>query len=100
MLTTDPLLFTCELHEVAYLQVVLPTGDREFVSLGDTAADVVLPTGFTPVSLDIAELDFHRRNISLTLSIANASLLDGGEIICREWRNFKVVYSGWLSYCK
>ena len=94
MLTTAPLLFTSELHEVAYLQVVLPTGDRDFVSHGDTDADVVLPTGFTAVSLDIVELDFYRRNISLTLSIANTSLLDGGEIICREWRNFKVVIAG------
>ena len=59
-----------------------------------TDADVVLPTGFTAVSLDIVELDFYRRNISLTLSIANTSLLDGGEIICREWRNFKVVIAG------
>ena len=79
---TDPLLFTCELYEAVLLRVILPSGDQEIISLGDTAPDVVLPSGFTAVSLDITEIDNSRRNFNLTLSIANASLLNGGEITC------------------
>ena len=81
---TDPLLFTCELYEVILLQVMLPSGVQESMSVGDTAADVALSVGFTAVSLNITEIDDLKRNISLTLSIANASLLTGGEIRCGD----------------
>ena len=63
---------------------MLPTGDQEITSIGDTADDISLPTGFTAVSLDITEIDNFKRNFSLTISIANALLLGGGEIICDD----------------
>ena len=97
---TDPLLFACELHEVVLLQVVLPTGDVEYISIGDTAADVALPAGFTAVSLDILQLNSSTRNIFLTLSIANASLLDGGEIRCYDSTRKKAVMAGCRIDCK
>ena len=81
---SDPLLFTCEVNGVILLRVMLPTGDQEIVSLGDTRADVDLPTGFTAVSLNITEIDVSTRNFNLTLSIDSASLLGGGEIICDD----------------
>ena len=80
---TDPLLFTCELNGVFLLRVKLPTGDQEVTSVGDTATDVVLPTGFTAKVLNI-RVDEMKRNFFLTLSIANASLLNGGEMICDD----------------
>ena len=80
--STDPLLFTCELKDVRLLRVILPTGDQEIISLGDSAADVMLPGGIQAVFLNISQIDDTIRNISLTLSIANASLLSGGEITC------------------
>ena len=80
--STDPLLFTCELKEVRLLRVILPTGDQEIISLGDSAADVALPGGFQAVFLNVSPIDDAIRNIFLTLSIANASLLRGGEITC------------------
>ena len=58
---------------------MLPTGDQEIISVGDTAADVALPVGFDAVSLDI-ESDEYTRNFTLTLSIDSAYLLNGGEI--------------------
>ena len=79
---TDPLRFTCQLKEVALLRVVLPTGHHESVSIGDTAADVKLPFGFTAEDLDIDDGENSVRNISLTLSVVNASLLACGEIKC------------------
>ena len=81
---TDPLLFTCEVNGVVLLRVLLPTGDQETVSVGDTAADIALPTGFTAVSLNITKIDESRRNINVIISIANASLLGGGEITCDD----------------
>ena len=81
---TDPLLFTCEVNGVILLRVFLPTGDQEIASLGDTAADIDLPTGFTAVSLNITEIDESTRNFNLIISIANASLLEGGEIVCDD----------------
>ena len=81
---TDPLLFYCELHEVFALKVVLPTGDVDVVSLGDTHTGIALPAGFTAVSLDITEHNIYTRNIALTLSLVNASLLKGGEIRCDD----------------
>ena len=81
---SDPLLFTCEVNGVTLLRVMLPTGDQEIISVGDTAADVVLPTGFTAKSLDITVINDSTRNFNLTLSIDSASLLGGGEIICDD----------------
>ena len=81
---TDPLLFTCEVNGVVLLRLVLPTGDQEITSVGDTAADLSLPTGFTAVSLNITEIDDSQRNFHLTISIANAFLLGGGEITCDD----------------
>jgi hypothetical protein len=80
--STDPLLFTCEVYGVTCIQFVLPTGYQTYISFGDTAADIILPDGFIAVSLAIAEIDNYTRNFTVTLSIANASLLDGGEIGC------------------
>ena len=62
----DPLVFTCEVYDVFVLQVILPTGLHETVSLGDTASDVALPAGFTADSLVIREIDDFGRNITLT----------------------------------
>ena len=81
---TDPLLFTCEVYDATCIQLVLPTGHQTYISFGDTAAVIILPDGFIPVSLAIAEIDNYTRNFTLTLSIANASLLDGGEIGCTD----------------
>ena len=84
----DPLVFTCELNDVALLQLTLPTGYNEFVSVGDTADDVSLPAGFTAHSLVVGELDeAAARNIVLILSILNATLLNGGEIKCDDTAN-------------
>ena len=81
---SDRLLFTCEVYGVVLLRVVLPTGDQEVISVGDTAADVDLPTGFTVESLNITEIDDSTRNFNLTLSIDSTSLLGGGGIICDD----------------
>ena len=81
---TDPILFNCELYEAFLLRVVLPSGDQEIISVGDTVDDVFLPPGFTAVSLDITEIDNFRKNFNLTLSVASASLLGGGEITCDD----------------
>ena len=92
---TDPLLFTCELNGVILLRVVLPTGDYEHISLGDTAADVhLLPAGFSAESLHITKINDDIKNISLTLSIANASLLNCSEIICDDTTQTNVVMAG------
>ena len=91
---TDPLLFTCELYGAVLLRVILPSGDQEIVSIGDSAADVEMPHGFTAVSLDIIEIDNSLRNFSLSLSIANASLLDGGEITCDDTTQKKTAKAG------
>ena len=79
--STDPLFFTCELIHVFGLRIKLPNVPQELISVGDTSDNVVLPAGFTVVSLHIVETEYIR-NISLTLSIANASLLNDGVIIC------------------
>ena len=83
--STDPLLFTCEVYDVTCIQLDLPNGHQtHYISFGDTAADIILPDGFMAVSLAIVEIDNYTRNFTLTLSIANASLLDGGEIGCTD----------------
>ena len=81
--STDPLLFTCELNHVSLLRVKFPDGYHEAVGIGDTERSVVLPAGFSAVSLNISK-NRYRSNISLKLLIANASLLDGGEITCDD----------------
>ena len=63
---------------------MFPNGQIETVSVNDKSLTRRLPAGFSEVSLSINisvinELD---RNFSLTLSIVNASLLDGREIVC------------------
>ena len=91
---TDPLHFTCQLYEAVLLRVILPSGDQEIISVGDTATDVILPPGFTAVSLDITEIDNSRRNFNLTLSIAKASLLNGSEITCDNTTDRKSAKAG------
>ena len=48
---------------------------------------VILPAGFTAESLVITKVNNHTRNITLTLSIVNASLLNGGQITCDNTYN-------------
>ena len=91
---TDPLFFTCKLNEIAVLQVVFPTGEAEFISLGDTAVHVAFPAGVTAVVLNITETSADRRNIALTLYITNASILDCGEIRCDDTTGKSVVMAG------
>ena len=80
----DPLLFTYQLYGAILLRAVLPSGGQEIISIGDTVADVVLPSGFDAVSLTITETDNFRKNFDLTLSISTPSLLEGGEITCDD----------------
>ena len=83
--STDPLLFTCELKNVPFLKFLLPNGDQDSISVNSTTEQIhSLSPGFTAVSLNVSEIDKLTRNISLTLSIANASLLNGREIICTD----------------
>ena len=81
---SDPLTFTCEINEIPILQVVLPNGEVEFVSPGisQDKLNEELPDGFTAEDLVITPIDNASRNYVLTLSIASASLLDGGVITC------------------
>ena len=81
---SDPVQFTCKLNEAVLLRVMLPTGDQETISIGDTAADIALTPGFTAVSLNITEIDNILRNFRLVLLIDHAYLLEGGEIICDD----------------
>ena len=91
---SEPLQFTCKVYGVVLLRVVLPTGEQEIISLGDTAADIALPTGFTAVSLVIIEIDESTRNFNLTLSIDSASRLEGGNITCDDTTPKKVAKAG------
>ena len=86
MCLTDPLLFTCELNEVFLLQVVFPSGDQEVASIEDTAQDIALHyvPGVTVKSFNVTVIDDNKRNFFLTLSIMNASLLDGDKITCDD----------------
>ena len=63
---------------------MFPNGHHEHLSLGDVSTSIETPVGFKVESLDIREIDNNTRNISLTLSIANASLLDGREMKCDD----------------
>ena len=86
--STDPLFLTCKLNNIAGLRVIFPNGVQEIISIGDNVSNpesVVLPDGFIAVSLNIMSVkDVIKRNVSLTLSIANASRLNGQEIICDD----------------
>ena len=85
--STNPLLFTCELSNIFSLQVMLPNGVHEHLSLGDDSdihSSVTLPAGFKPVSLKITEMENFTRHFSLTFSIAHASLLNGKQIKCDD----------------
>ena len=87
MNSTDPLSFTCELSNVIGLQVLLPNGVHEHTAIGDDSdihKFVILGAGFKPVSLNITAMEDFTRHYSLTISIANASLLDGREIECND----------------
>ena len=100
MCPTDSLLFTCELSEVALLRVVLPTGDQEVMSIGETISYIALPAGFNAVSLNIKEIDEITRTFSLKISIVNASLLGGGEMRCDDTTLFNTAVSGCQLYGK
>ena len=76
--STDPLLFTCNLTNVVALRVTFPNGERT------VGSDPKIPVGFKAVSFNVFKIDESTRNISLILSIANASLLDGRGIICDD----------------
>ena len=93
---SDPLTYTCEINGVAVLQVVLPNGDREIISLGNTQEDLNedLPDGFSALTLIITEVDGSARDFLLTLSIAEASLLAGGEIRCDDTTDNNVAMDG------
>ena len=93
---TDPLLFTCKLNNVIGLRVILPNGVQEIISLGDSGPEsVALPDGFIAVSLNIMSVKNKTEiNVSLTLSITNASFLDGGEIICDDTTSKNEVIAG------
>ena len=84
--STDPLLFTCELKEVFFIGIVLPSGKQEFASYLDTPQDISLPTGFTAVSFVVRVVNesMNQWNFSLTMLIEKAYLLDGGEIRCDD----------------
>ena len=93
---TDPLLFTCELHYVLALRVMLPNDYVETVSVNDTSLTRGLPAGFREVSLSMntSVINELERNFFLTLSIANASLLDGGEIVCDDTTPMNSITAG------
>ena len=85
----DPLLFTCELNKTFLLRVVLPNGVQEVTAIGDNAEDIALDNvpGVIVKSFNVTAINGDMRNFSLTLSIINASLLDGGEIMCDDTTN-------------
>ena len=80
----DSLIFTCEVNDAFVMRVLLPSGYQEYASPGDRANDIALPAGFTADSLVLTPTDNFKNNITLTLSIENASLLNGGQITCDD----------------
>ena len=80
---SDPLLFICKIYGAFLLRVKL-AGDQEIISFGDEVDDIILPTGFTAVSIDITEIDQFTKNFTLTISIDRASRLEGGNITCDD----------------
>ena len=78
-----PLVFTCEVNSFL-MRILLPSGDQEVTSIGDTASDIYVSAGFTVDAFSVTPVDSSTSNVSLTLSIENASLLNGDEIICDD----------------
>ena len=81
---SDPLLFICKIYGAFLLRVQLQNNEQEIVSFGDEVGDIILPTGFTAVYLEITEIDRFTRNFTLTISIDRASRLEGGNITCDD----------------
>jgi hypothetical protein len=79
---------------VVVLRVVFPNGYYKHFSVYDTIAGTVLPNGFNAVSLNITEIDESTRNFFLTLSIVNASFLEGGKIKCDDTTPRNVAEAG------
>ena len=80
----DPLVFTCEVNSFL-MRILLPHGDQEVASIGDTESDILFPSaGFTVDTFNVIPVDTFTRNYTLTLSIENASLLNGGQITCDD----------------
>ena len=76
---------------------MLPNGHQEPIAPGDTTESVALPDGFSAVSLSILSgtgSDGYTRHYTLKLSITNASLLDGGKIICDNTSSRVMVTAG------
>ena len=93
---SDSLLFTCEINEAFLLRVVFPTGQQEIITIGDTADDVVLPPGYTAVSLNITDHHDLKSNFKLTLLIDRASRLESGEITCDDTTERNAAKAGCL----
>ena len=91
---SDPLTFTCEINGALSLRVELPNSHDDTVTLKNGPEDVDLPDGFTAVTLSIIEITDSSRNFTLTLSIAEASLLAGGEIRCDDTTPNNVAMAG------
>ena len=72
---------------------MFPDDEQAIVSVGSDLDDVVLPDGFTAEDLVIREVS-GGRDFVLTLSIANASLLNGGEIRCDDTFDTNVAMAG------
>ena len=91
---SDPLLFICKIYGASFLRVQLPNNKQEIVYLGQKVDDIILPTGFEAVSIDITEIDQSTRNFSLTISIDRASRLECGNITCDDTTSNKKATAG------
>ena len=80
----DPLVFSCEINDAPLLQVTLPSGRRWQITVGVEAHDLRLPAGFSVDCLVVTPINGSKRNITITLSIEKAFLLDGGQITCDD----------------
>ena len=87
----DPLLFTCEVNETQILRVTLPDSTIQTLSPG---VEFMPVDGITLVSLNTSVVVDVTRNYNLTLSIANASVLAGGEIRCDNTGDVIVATAG------
>ena len=81
---------------IAGLRVILPNGAQEVLSQGDNdkgpESVTLVSDGFIAVSVNI--MSVMDKIVSLTISITNASLLDGGEIICDDTTPWNKVMAG------
>ena len=91
---SDTLFFTCEIYEIVVLRVMLPTGDQEIISLGNTFNNIELSDGFEAVDLTITKVNEYSRNFSLLLRIDSASRLNGGNITCDNTTPLKKASAG------